>query len=200
MRDGLCALLKSSPGIEVVAAISTRREAVAVLTTTKPDLIVMDFSVTLRIGPATVAHLKRRWPRLRVLVLTARALEQFADAALQAGADGYILKNDSRAELFNAVQRLSSGKRYVSPSLLGRVELAPGQAPERTSRTRPAPLTNREQEVITLIARGFRTRDMAQMLALSHKTVEKHRANLMRKLGLRSAAAVAAYAITHGYL
>jgi DNA-binding NarL/FixJ family response regulator len=174
---------------------------VLVLKHTEPDLIVMDFSVRLNIGPETIVHLKRRWPRLRVLVLTLRPAEQYLDAALQAGADGYVLKNDSRTELFSAVQRICAGRSYISSTAQNRQTSGSGNAIVRASWTgRPAALTNREQEVMALIAGGLRNRDMAQMLSLSHKTVEKHRSNLMRKLGLRSAAAVVAYAITHGYV
>ncbi|TLY88803.1 MAG: response regulator transcription factor, partial [Gammaproteobacteria bacterium] len=145
--------------------------------------------------------LKHRWPEVRVLVLTVRRDEMFIETALRAGADGYVLKSDSRAELFNAVHRVASGKGYISPSALDRMVTAYAKTSDRLpGRPRPAgALTSREQEVITLIAKGYRTREMAQLMSLSHKTVEKHRTNLMRKLGLRSAAAVAAYAITHGF-
>ena len=202
MRDGLCALLESDASLEVVAATANRRDAVQALASATPNVVVMDFSVDLKTGPETIAQVKRRWPDVRVLVLTDRRDEQFIEAALRAGADGYVLKTDSRAELFNAVHRIASGKGYISPSALDRVVTAYAKTSDRTpGRNRPTgALTNREQEVIALIAKGYRTREMAQLMSLSHKTVEKHRTNLMRKLGLRSAAAVAAYAITHGFL
>jgi two-component system response regulator NreC len=201
MRDGLCALLQSDDTLEVVAATTTHREAVQTLTTAQPDVIVIDFAADLKSGPETIAYLKRRWPEVRVLVLTVRRDETFIETALRAGADGYVLKTDSRAELFNAVHRIASGKGYISPSALDRMVTAYAKTSDRLpGRTRaPGALTSREQEVITLIAKGYRTREMAQLMSLSHKTVEKHRTNLMRKLGLRSAAAVAAYAITHGF-
>src|SRR6266513_2481117 len=182
MRDGLCALLQSDDALEVVAATVIQRE-------------------DLKSGPETIAHLKHRWPEVRVLVLTVRRDEMFIETALRAGADGYVLKSDSRAELFNAVHRVASGKGYISPSALDRMVTAYAKTSDRLpGRPRTAgALTSREQEVITLIAKGYRTREMAQLMSLSHKTVEKHRTNLMRKLGLRSAAAVAAYAITHGF-
>ena len=201
MRDGLCALLESDDALEVVAATVTRREALETLTTAQPDVIVIDFAADLKAGPETIAQVKRRWPEVRVLVLTVRRDEMFIETALRAGADGYVLKSDSRAELFNAVHRVASGKGYISPSALDRMVTAYAKTSDRLpGRPRTAgALTSREQEVITLIAKGYRTREMAQLMSLSHKTVEKHRTNLMRKLGLRSAAAVAAYAITHGF-
>jgi DNA-binding NarL/FixJ family response regulator len=200
MRDGLCALLQSDDALEVVAATASRREAVQNLTTAQPDVIVIDFAADLKSGPETIVHLKGRWTDVRVLVLTVRRDEAFIEAALRAGADGYVLKTDSRAELFNAVHRIASGKSYISPSALDRMVTAYAKTSDRPGRTRgSSALTSREQEVITLIAKGYRTREMAELMSLSHKTVEKHRTNLMRKLGLRSAAAVAAYAITHGF-
>jgi two-component system, NarL family, response regulator NreC len=201
MRDGLCALLQSDDALEVVAATAIHLEALQTLTTAQPDVIVMDFSADLKAGPETIAHLKRRWPDVRVLVLTVRRDETFIETALRAGADGYVLKTDGRAELFNAVHRIASGKGYISPSALDRMVSAYAKTSVRLpGRPRAAgALTSREQEVITLVAKGYRTREMAQLMSLSHKTVEKHRTNVMRKLGLRSAAAVAAYAITHGF-
>ena len=197
MRDGLVALLESDPTVRVVAATCGRREALQALASTRPNVVVMDFSVALKTGAETIAQLKRRWPELRVLVLTLRRDDQFLEAALHAGADGYVLKSDGRAELFKGLQRVLAGKSFISPAGLDKMVSAYAQPSVRTA---PRLLTNREQEVIALIARGYRTREMAGMLSLSHKTVEKHRTNLMRKLGLRSAAAVAAYAITHGFL
>jgi len=201
MPDGLCALLQSDDALEVVAATVIQREALQSLTTSQPDVAIVDFATDLKSGPETIAHLKHRWPEVRVLVLTVRRDEMFIETALRAGADGYVLKSDSRAELFNAVHRVASGKGYISPSALDRMVTAYAKTSDRLpGRPRPAgALTSREQEVITLIAKGYRTREMAQLMSLSHKTVEKHRTNLMRKLGLRSAAAVAAYAITHGF-
>ena len=207
MRDGLCGLLESDGTIEVVAASANRRDAIEALDTVQPHVAIIDFSTDLKGGPETIAHLKRRWPAVRILVLTVRRDEQFIETALRAGADGYVLKSDSRAELFNAVlsgaipSLTAAGKGYISPSALDRMVTAYAQTSDRLpGRARPpGALTHREQEVIALIAKGYRTREMAQLMSLSHKTVEKHRTNLMRKLGLRSAAAVAAYAITHGF-
>jgi DNA-binding NarL/FixJ family response regulator len=201
VRDGLTVLLESEGTVEIVAAVATRREAVQVLPSVQPQVAIMDFSVALKTGPETVAHLKRRCPGLRVLVLTMHRDEQFIESALQAGADGYLLKTDTRTELFSAIERLSAGKGYISRAVLDTIVSAYAHGPERPGdRARPrGVLTAREQEVIALVARGYRTREMAQLMSLSHKTVEKHRTNLMRKLGLRSAAAVAAYAITHGF-
>ena len=202
MRDGLCALLDSDDRLEVVGAAAGRSKELPGAqgeTPPQPHVIIIDFSNELQSGAETIAHLKSSWPRVRVLILTLRRDDHYIEAALRAGADGYVLKSDSRAELFHAVHRIASGNTYISTSALDRLVSAYAGSDRRRGRgQRSGTLTSREQEVITLIARGFRTREMAELMSLSHKTVEKHRTNLMRKLGLRSAAAVAAYAITNG--
>lgn len=202
LRDGICALLQSDKELEVVAVAANRREALQAIGVCRPQVVLMDFSISLKTGPETIAHIKRRWPEVRVIVLTARRDEQFIGAALRSGADGYVLKSDGSTELFNSVHRAVAGKSYISPVALDNMMTAYAKPADRDA-AQPASvpaLTSREQEVLTLIARGHRTREMAQLMSLSHKTVEKHRTNLMRKLGLRSAAAVAAYAITHGFV
>jgi DNA-binding NarL/FixJ family response regulator len=198
-RDGLCALLESDSALEVIGVASSRREAVRALRAAQPHVVVIDLSVDVQQGRETIVHIKRRWPRVGVLVLVQPGRDQI-DTALRAGADGYVLLDEECAELFNAVQRIASGRGYISPATLDRMVTSYRGNSDFSSPRPPAPevLTGREREVIAMIAKGFRTREMAQLLCLSHKTVEKHRANLMRKLGLRSAAAAAAYAITHG--
>ena len=198
-RDGLCALLESDSALEVIGVASGRREAVRALRVALPHVVVMDLSAGLLQGRETIVHIKRRWPRVGVLALV-QAGREHIDAALRAGADGYVLLDEECAELFNAVQRIASGRGYLSPATLDRMVTSYRSGADPGVPHSPAPevLTGREREVIAMIANGYRTREMAQILCLSHKTVEKHRANLMRKLGLRSAAAAAAYAITHG--
>src|SRR5437879_3012285 len=115
MRDGLCALLQSDDALEVDAATVTSREALETLTTAQADFIVIAFAADLKAGPETIAQVKRRWPEVRVLILTVRRDETFIETALRAGADGYVLKTDSRAEWFNAVHRIAPGKGDSSP-------------------------------------------------------------------------------------
>jgi two-component system response regulator NreC len=201
VREGLCALLRRDDTLHVDGAFASAREAVRAGGDLRPSLLIIDFHRAMKRGPETIAHLKRRWPGVSVLALSASRAGETIEAARRAGADGYILRNDRRGELFKAIQTLSAGEHYISASVL---ELC--AASTRRSLPRPprrgegaAMLTHREQQVVALIAEGYRTREMAEMLALSHKTVEHHRTNLMRKLGVRSATAVVAYALTHGY-
>lgn len=199
-REGLCALLQRDEALQVDGTFASAREALRAARDLQPHIVIMDFGLALKAGPQTVAHVKRRWPQAAVLVLSPAADGQAIEAARRAGADGYVLRNDQRAELFNAIDALAERRHYISKSVL-EVPAKSATAPPRARRTETAGLlTAREQEVVTLVAEGYRTREMAQLLSVSHKTVERHRTNLMRKLGVRSAAGVVAFAITHGYV
>ena len=201
-RDGLCALLKCEESLSVAPACGSVREALrGRAAVASPDVVIIDFPLAMKTGPQTLLHLKRHWPQAALLVLSASREGQTIESARRAGADGYVLRNDQRAELFNAIRTLAQKKHYISTSVLELPPSRPGsEAPHRRGTDGAGMLTSREQEVVALIAEGYRTREMAQLLSLSHKTVERHRTNLMRKLGVRSATGVVAYAITHGYV
>jgi DNA-binding NarL/FixJ family response regulator len=199
MRDGLCALLAVMPDVEIVGSVSIGTDAARSVASLRPAVILMDFPSLPLKGPKLISTLKAQAPEAHVVVLSFHRESRLIEAALRAGAEGYVLKSDHRDDLFEAVSSAAAGKRFLSPSIRGRVIRTDGQAPD-AGRSAPATveLTDRERQVIGMIAAGRRTREIAQTLSLSHKTIEKHRASLMRKLGLRNASAVAAYAIAHG--
>lgn len=198
MRDSLAALLGTEGGVEVIGAVANSAHAIKLVTAVRVDVAIVDLAPES--GAQTVAALRDRWPSVRVLALTSSEDERVIDAVLRAGVDGCLLRTDTRAELMTALRRLSEGHRYVSRSIRDRL----GSQVARGGASLPvaeglALLTDREREVMQCVASGLRTREIAERLSLSEKTVEKHRSNLMRKLGLRSAAAVAAYAIAKRY-
>ena len=198
MRDSLVALLSSEPGVEVVGEIANSAQAIKLATAASPDLALVDFASAG--GTDIIAALRERWPSAHVLVLASLENERLLKAALHAGAGGYVLRSDTRAELMTALHKVAAGQTHVSRAIRERV--AAFDAASRASHAaadRVALLTDREREIMRWVASGLRTREIAQRLSLSHKTVEKHRSNLMRKLGLRSAAAVAAFATEKGY-
>jgi DNA-binding NarL/FixJ family response regulator len=205
IRDGLSSLLAEETDLAIAGSAGNGREAIRAAEQLKPDLIIMDVSMPLTDGPEAISHIKRRYPQIRILVLTFHTDDQHIDTALRSGADGYVLKDDSRVELLSAVRAVLSGKNYLSPAICNRVVngyLAGGtrDSTETRSESNPGALTSREREVIKLVAEGYRTRQIAQFLSLSPKTVEKHRSNLMRKLNLKNTAAVTAYAIANGFV
>jgi two-component system response regulator NreC len=200
LRDGLCAMINLEDGFTIAGVISGTTALHSVSVPTDPDLVVADFGAPAVRGLETVTAAHSRWPNVAVLVLTFQRDDVAIESALRAGVDGYLLKTDRRAELLNAMHSVIERKRYISPSIFDRVVNGFVSQQAQAKRADPDGLSEREREVMKLIAQGVRTREIAEKLSVSHKTVEKHRANLMRKLGLRTAAAVAAYAISNGYL
>lgn len=202
MRDGLCALLTASDEFEILGALADASEALQILETSAPDVLIVDFSNARTAGHELIAAVKARHKTTRILVLTFRRDDSVIDAALHAGADGYVLKNDSRNDLFMALRNIATGRGYISPSICNRVVSGYVRARDRkrSQASVGRDLTERERQIMRLIAVGHRTREMANLLSLSPKTIEKHRANIMRKLRLRNASAVAAYAIANGYV
>jgi DNA-binding NarL/FixJ family response regulator len=200
MRDGLCALLAGTEDFEVVGSTSIGAEALRSAASLQPHVVVIDFPHPTLNGPKLIASIKSYLPEVRLVVLTFRNEDHLIEAALRAGAEGHVLKSDSCVELFTALRSVAGGKGFISPSIYGPVisgyvgTRGPGAGVAGTS----GQLTERERQVIRLIAAGHRTREIAGLLSLSHKTIEKHRTSLMRKLGLRNASAVAAYAIANG--
>ena len=205
MREGLTALLVGEPDLQVVGTANNGREAIRSAAQLEPHLIIMDVSMPLTDGPEAITHIKRRNPAIKVLVLTFHTDDSHIHNALRSGADGYVLKDDSRPELLNAIRSVLSGKSYISPAVCDRVVngyLGGGRTMESAARGEvgASALTTREREILKLVAEGHRTREIAKFLSLSPKTVEKHRSNLMRKLNLKSAAAVTTYAIVNGFV
>jgi len=201
MRNGLEAMLSLETGYKVVGVASDGRGAIQAAAELKPDIMLMDLTLPRTGGIDAIAQIKRRYPEIRIVALTFHKEDKYIHATLQAGADAYVLKDDSRTELFNALASVMSGNSYLSPTICGKVVagyLSGGDTTDKQSSWEV--LTKREREVIKLIAEGKRTKDIAEYLSLSPKTVEKHRTNLMRKLDLHSVSAVTAYAIQNGFV
>lgn len=201
MRDGLQSLLASEPGFEVVGTAADGRSAIRSVATLKPDIILMDLTMPGTSGIDAIAHIKRQHPNIRLVALTFHKEDRYIHATLEAGADAYVLKDDSRTELFTALRSVLKGKSYLSPSICDRVVagyLAGGDSNSKEPSWEI--LTKREREVIKLIAEGHKTKEIAEYLSLSPKTVEKHRTNLMKKLDLHSVSAVTLYAIQNGLI
>lgn len=203
MRDGLSAMLSAEVDFTVVGTAADGKTAIEEVTRLKPDLVLIDLSMPGTDGARAISIIKRRFPEIRVVVLTFHREDAHIHAALEAGADGYVLKDDGRGELLSALRHVAAGKSYLSPGVCSRVVsfYLEASGPKRTPDVPTWELlTPREREVMKLVAEGYKTREIADYLSLSVKTVEKHRANLMRKLDLHSISAVTAYAIANGLL
>jgi DNA-binding NarL/FixJ family response regulator len=146
-----------------------------------------------------IREIKRRCPQTKVIVLTVHKTEEYVLASLDAGADGYVLKDASHAELVMCIKHVIQGKRYLSPEVSDKVidGYLDGKKTIKPS-SLWSTLTQREREILKLIAEGYKNKEIADFLCISVKTVEKHRANLMGKLDLHSASALTAFAIERG--
>ena len=197
LREGLRSLLSSEPELRVVGEAKDGREAIQRVEQLEPDLILMDLSMPRMNGVEAIREIKSRIPKTGVLALTVHKAEEFVLEVLQAGADGYVLKDASSEELLMAIRSVLGGQRYLSPAVSQLV--IEGYLAGRKTRESPwDTLTKREREILKLIAEGHKNKEIADYLCISVKTVEKHRANLMKKLDLHSAAALTAYAMERG--
>lgn len=199
LREGLRALLELETDLRVVGEATNGIEAIPLIESLNPSLVVTDIALPGRSGIELIACLRQRLPDIRILILTAHNSEEHIRAALNAGAHGYVLKESTRAELLQAIRTVLSGQTYLCASVTAKVVtgyLRPKTDSLSVSAT--ALVTEREREVLTRVALGRSNKLIARELALSVKTVEKHRANLMRKLTLHNTAAVTRFAIRNG--
>ena len=199
LREGLSTLIELESDMHVVGQAGTVAEGVAVAQSIDPDLIVTDISLPGATGVQGIIELRQRCPRARLLVLTVHSTEEYIRAALSAGADGYVLKDATRAELIHALRAVLAGQRHLCPrssAYVMRTYL--GEQP--AARNFVAGVTGREREILGMIASGRSNKQIAITLKRSVKTVEKHRSNLMRKLGLHNVADVTRFALQSGVL
>ncbi len=201
LREGLRSLLSSSPEFEIVGEAEDGRKAIEWVQKTKPDLILMDLSMPRMNGMEAIREIKRGSKETKILVLTMHRTEEYIVATLKAGADGYVLKDATHSELIMAIRNVLGGRRYISPAISeqvieGYLEGKKTSKPLTTWET----LTQREREILKLIAEGHRNKKIADYLCISVKTVEKHRANLMNKLNLHSISALTALALEKGLI
>jgi len=199
LRQGLRSLLDKTPGFDVVAEASDGMEAIRLVQETIPALLIIDLTMPRLNGMNAIREIKRIHPDIKIIVLTVHAAEEYVFESLKAGADGYVLKGADFSELVIAIETVLKGKIYLSPDIsdtvvMGYLKGGAGIEPISCKEN----LTQREQEVLKLVAEGYKNREIAEILCVSIKTVEKHRENIKHKLDLHSTSAMTAYAIEHG--
>jgi len=199
IREGLRTLIEEQNDMEVVAEASDGREAIRLCGEMKPDVVVMDVAMPDLNGIEATRQVVSECPSTRVLALSMHADKHYAAGMLGAGASGYVLKDCAFDELANAIRRVAKGSTYLSPTVEGivlrdYVERLSGEGGESAFSV----LTDREREVLQLVAEGHTTKQIAEDLHVSVKTVESHRQNIMDKLEIRSIAELTKYAIREG--
>ena len=198
-RQGLKALLSLEPEFEVVGEAADGFQAIQCAKELKPDIILLDISMPRVDGMAAIREIKSVCPEAKVLILTVHKTEEHVLETLKSGASGYVLKDASHEEFLLAMRSVLQGKRYLSPDISARIVDGYLNGRETADPTSPwESLTPRERQVLKLIAEAYKNKEIADFLCISVKTVAKHRANIMKKLKLHSAAELTAYAIKRG--
>jgi DNA-binding NarL/FixJ family response regulator len=198
-REGLKSLLADKTNFDIVGEAGDGLEALRCVRKRRPNLVLLDISMPKMNGISVMREIKSQFPEIKILALTIHESDHYVLEAFEAGADGYCLKDAGRRELMVAITSVLEGKKYISPTIADNV--MEGYLTGRKklkSRTTWDTITPREREVLKLLGEGYQNKEISDMLHISVKTVEKHRANIMNKLDLHNAAALTAYAIEHG--
>jgi len=202
VRKGLLSLLKTETDIEVVAEAEDGRQAVEQVAHLKPDVVVMDISMPSLNGLEATRQIKKNSTDVKILILSVHTDKEYIFQALRAGASGYLVKKAAPMDLINAIQALYRGESFLSPSISKKVieEYIKNASKMSETKDRSENLSGREREVVQLIAEGLSNQKIAELLHVSVKTVETHRARIMKKLDIHNAAGLTKYAVRRGWV
>lgn len=200
LRQGLRRILEESQSLEIVGETGSGLELLKLVKELIPDMIILDISMPELRGIEAIHEIKSSHPRIKVLILTMHKDKDYLHQAISAGAEGYLLKEDADKELFSAIDTIRQGRTYISHFLFEEQTQDWIQAVRGKRNLSTEPLTAREREVLKLTAEGKSSKDIGDLLFISVRTVERHRANIMDKLNLKKTADLIKYAIQKGYV
>jgi DNA-binding NarL/FixJ family response regulator len=193
-RKGVKRIIEETPGLEVVGEANDGLELLRLLKAQEPKLVLLDISMPHLRGLEATREIKKLYPRVKVILLTMHRSKEFLQQALEAGAEGFLLKEDADFELLRAIQTVRAGKKFISTLLSTEMaDLAMRAKPVDTD-----PLTIREMTIVKLLAEGKTAKEIADLLYISVFTVRRHRDNIMRKLNLKTLADLIRYALSRG--
>ena len=199
VRAGICELLKTLPYVAVVGQASDGKEALRLIETHQPDIVLMDTTMPMMNGLEATVLSKKRFPGVKVIILSEHSSEEFVFRALRSGAEGFVLKDDSVGELYTAIESVAQGREHLSPRVTKKVIVGYLEGQEGGNELVKL-LTPRQREVLQLIAEGNSTKEIATMLDISVNTVKTHRLKLMEKLGVHEITGVVRYAVKVGLI
>ena len=201
VRDGICALLALTGDIEAVGEAINGREALEMVRKVAPDVVLMDIAMPLMDGLEATRRIHKEFPQTKVIVLTQYEDREYVLPVIEAGASGFISKTAASSELTSAIRSVYRGDSFLSPSIARLlVEDYREMAKAGKSRDMSEQLTGREREILKLLAEGHSTHEIAQMLVISPKTVERHKTNLMAKLDIHNRLDLFKYALRKGII
>ena len=200
VREGIKLLVNSQPDMEVIGEASNGEAALAEAARLQPDLVLMDISMPEMNGLLATKRLRSKMPDVKILTLTRHTDDGYLKQVIGAGANGYVLKQSAPNELVTAIRSVAAGNSYVDPSLTRKVMGGYASRSESLRGENNADLSDRESEVLRLIALGYSNKEIGERLELSVKTIEAHKANAMRKLGISSRIDIVRYAIFQNWM
>ena len=200
LRDGLKALVNGQPDMEIVGEADNGRVTSEKAKELMPDILLMDISMPELNGIEATELIRKQCPSVKVLVLTAYKDKGYLDRLLKVGASGYVLKLSAAEELIGAIRTVAAGGIHLDPQLADRITDAYVSSQFLKGEVRKKELTSREEEVLRLIALGHSNKEISNVLKISVKTVESHKANLMQKLELKTRTEIVRYAVRQGWL
>lgn len=198
-RQGIRRILQDAENLEVIGEARDGLELLELARKLKPDMVIVDISMPNLRGLEATREIKMILPDVKVLILTMHRDKDYVVSAISSGAEGYLLKEDMDTELFTALDKIQQGSCYVSPTLSGELAHELVQTCWNEEPQSFEPLTLREKEVLKLVSEGKSHKDIADLLFISVRTVDHHRANIMKKLGIKDTANLTKYAIRKGY-
>ena len=200
VREGLRLIIGAQPDMEIVCEVGDGHAAVEEATKHQPDVVVMDVSMPKLNGLKATQRLKECCPEIKVLALTRHKDDGYLQQILRAGASGYVLKQSPSVELLHAIRSIAAGGKYLDPAVAGKVMGAYVDQQVTSRGGPPVNVSEREEEVLRMIAWGYSNKEIAAQLGLSVKTVEVHKANAMKKLGMQSRIDIVRYSVLQGWL
>ena len=200
IRHGIKNLLAEDPGLDVVGEVADGEELLELLDKTRVDLVILDISMPKMGGMEAVGMVKKRYPWVKVLMLTMHKNKQYFYHAMSAGADGYLVKDDSDEELLVAVNKIRAGKSYISPYLADEFadDVLNSYRPDRRNLFQE--LTKREKQILQFVVDGYTSKQVAEQLGLSPRTVDHHRANLLKKFQMKNSVDLVNFAVKNGFV
>ena len=198
LRDGICSIVKGYPDMEVIGEAADGKKALQLVEELSPDVVIMDISMPDLNGIDATRRIISDHPKIKVIALSMHHDKQFVSEIFKAGASGYLLKDCAFDELEHAVRIVMDGKTYINPQIASLVIESLVNQPQTSSPKSFSLLTDREREVLQLIAEGQSTKEIAGKLSVSAKTIESHRRQVMGKLNIRNVAELTKYAIREG--
>jgi len=200
IRHGIKNIMKKDLRLHVIGEANNGKELLSFLESAEVDLIILDISMPGIGGMEVIGVVKNKYPWIKILILTMHKNKQYFYNAMSAGADGYLMKDDSDEELLVAIEKVAAGKSYISPFM---AEDFADDVVNMYRNEKKSPfqeLTRREKEILQLVVKGFTSKKMAEHLHLSQRTIDHHRSNLLRKFNRKNSVDLVNYAVRNGFI